>query len=108
MNASEVIVAEKRMFSEDCFKTHGLCSHQYDVLKNAYALVAMHYFNLLTDQYLSNQRQRVEKRHESNIAITHWFVRNMIYFHSISHIPNSTPSALELISDKCYFMTSLY
>lgn len=108
VDTSEVVVAEKGMFSEDGFEAHWLGGHQYDVLKDAYALVPVHNFDLLADQYLSDEGHRVEESHESDIAIAHWLVRNMIHFHTIGHIPDSAARALELISDECYFVATLY
>ena len=96
------------MFSEHSFEIHRLGSHQNDMLQNTYALVSMYNFNLLTNQNLSDKGQRVEERNEGNVTIQHWFMWNVIDLHSISHVPHSTPCALKLISDKCYFVTSFY
>lgn len=54
VNASEVVVAEKRMFSEHSFEAHRFSSHQNYVLEDADALMAMDDFNLLADQDLPN------------------------------------------------------
>ena len=77
------------------------------MLKDTHALMSVHDFNLLADQYLSDQRQGIEESHESDIAITHWLVRNVIHFHAIGHVPDSTAGTLELVSDECYFVAAL-
>lgn len=32
----------------------------------------------------------------------------MINLHTVCHVPDAAPCALELISDKCYFVAALY
>lgn len=96
------------MLSEHRFQTHGLGSHQNYVLQNTYTLMPMNDFDLLSDKNLPNQWKGIEEAYESDITIAHWLVRYVINLHSIGHVPDSAPGALKFISDKSYFVTTLY
>jgi hypothetical protein len=67
----------------------------------------MHYINLLADQDLPDNRQRVEEAEEGHVTLADWNLRQVIHLKSVGHRPDSTPYVLELVGEEGNFVTSL-
>ena len=78
------------------------------MLKDAYTLVTVNYLDLFSENDLAYERQWIEKCNKSDITVAHWLVWDMIHFHSIGHVADTTPGTLEFICYESYFVTAFY
>lgn len=70
------------------------------MLEDTHTLVPVHNVDLLSYQYLPDQRHRVEERDEGDVAVADRLVRNVVHLHTVGHVANSAPCPLELVGDE--------
>jgi hypothetical protein len=67
----------------------------------------MNNVDVFSYENLTYQWNVTEEREEGNISSKSWQMRQMVNFHSVSHVPYSAPTILEFIGQKANFMASL-
>ena len=104
MDALAVTVTKKRMLSENGLDTIALGRQHDAMLQDTGALVPMHDVDVLSDENLTDQRERVEEAEERNVSLCRWNVWKVVHFHSVSHVSQSTSLIFKFVGHKNHFM----
>ena len=108
VDSGHVVIAEEGMLGEHGFESIRFGSHQNDMLEHTGALMPMDDVNMLTNQNLSDQGQRVEHRQEGDVSLEDWELRDVVDLEPVSHMAETAPGVLELICYKANLVPSFY
>jgi hypothetical protein len=67
----------------------------------------MNNVDMLSHEDLSDEREWVPEGEESYIALHDWEMRQMVDFHTVGHVSDTSSVTLEFVSDEAHFVTSL-
>jgi hypothetical protein len=94
------------VLSKNSFDSEALGGHHDNMRENACALMTVHDVHPFSDEDLADERKAVEEREEGHVALESREVGKVVNFHSISHVPDSIPLALELVGHEAHLVAS--